>query len=312
MAEKIIKTYSDSLKKYNGEAVLKNFRAKGHRLLALEQTVTDESGDGSDKRLEKRKNTSYELCLITQGSQGYVIGDEQVRVNEGEFILISPEVEYSLSFEKGGCSKYRIQMNFPSWYPFDTDTFNNKMQKNKYLVGDASQESVTPIEYLFSYYESSSPIIVEVMNSCIHLFLMAIAEDIVEELRILEKESVLANDRSYRTSNFCNKLMSYIYDNMSQTLTIDDVAKHFSMSSRQINRKLQQFYKMSFKDVNAKIKCDYAKQLLQYYDYNLDEITEKIGYSYKCSFIRLFKRIEGQTPNEYRKKYLESQNMKEE
>ncbi len=44
-----------------------------------------------------------------------------------------------------------------------------------------------------------------------------------------------------------------------------------------------------------------AKRLLVESDESVQDIAEKIGYQYPMSFIRVFKKLEGATPGEYRK-----------
>ena len=46
-----------------------------------------------------------------------------------------------------------------------------------------------------------------------------------------------------------------------------------------------------------------AKQLLRFSDKRMDEISSELGFDDANYFSRLFKKVEGMSPSEYRKKW---------
>ncbi len=84
---------------------------------------------------------------------------------------------------------------------------------------------------------------------------------------------------------------------------ISDVARHFAMSGRTLQRRLSD-RGTSFQALVDESRRRLAERLLSRTDYVLAEVAFMTGFSEQSAFTRAFKRWEGQTPRSYR---LESQ-----
>jgi len=85
--------------------------------------------------------------------------------------------------------------------------------------------------------------------------------------------------------------------------TISDVAGHFGMSARTLQRRLSDqgyTYQVMVDELRRKL----ADRLLKQTNYSLTEVAFMTGFSEQSAFNRAFKRWEGQTPRSFR---LESQ-----
>ena len=80
---------------------------------------------------------------------------------------------------------------------------------------------------------------------------------------------------------------------------ISDVASHFGMSGRTLQRRLSDCGD-SYQDLVDESRRRLAKRLLQQTDYSLAEVAFMTGFSEQSSFTRAFKRWAGQTPRSYR------------
>ncbi len=80
---------------------------------------------------------------------------------------------------------------------------------------------------------------------------------------------------------------------------ISDVAKHFGMSGRTLQRRLSE-RGFSYQTLVDESRRRLAKRLLQETEYSLAEVAFMTGFSEQSSFTRAFKRWAGQTPRSYR------------
>ncbi|HHP7243549.1 MAG TPA: AraC family transcriptional regulator [Elainellaceae cyanobacterium] len=81
--------------------------------------------------------------------------------------------------------------------------------------------------------------------------------------------------------------------------TISDVAGHFSMSGRTLQRRLSELG-YSYQTLVDEARRQLAERLLQQTDYSLAEVAFMTGFSEQSAFTRAFKRWAGQTPRSFR------------
>ena len=116
------------------------------------------------------------------------------------------------------------------------------------------------------------------------------------------------NIRPEKSSNaeFCERVIAYVKDNISTILTLDDLSTVFFLSGHQINRKLKNYYGKTYYAIADRLRADYARDLLCYSDLSVEEIAYNTGYSNTSNFIRFFKRVEGQSPANFRNAFYEA------
>jgi len=98
------------------------------------------------------------------------------------------------------------------------------------------------------------------------------------------------------------KVKSFAERNCYKKLCLKDAAIAVSLSPKYLSRIFKKSTGMAFSEYRLKIKIKEAKALLKASAYNIDQISQKMGYENTESFIRMFKKITGHTPKEYRKK----------
>ncbi|AMA10781.1 AraC family transcriptional regulator [Picosynechococcus sp. PCC 73109] len=81
--------------------------------------------------------------------------------------------------------------------------------------------------------------------------------------------------------------------------TISDVAEHFTISGRTLQRRLSELG-YSYQTLVDESRRQLAERLLQQTDYSLAEVAFMTGFSEQSAFTRAFKRWAGQTPRSFR------------
>lgn len=99
-------------------------------------------------------------------------------------------------------------------------------------------------------------------------------------------------------------LVRRVSDQISRSLSegtplISEVARHFGVSARTLQRKLAE-HRCSFQDLVDDSRRQLAQRLLQETDFSLAEIAFMTGFSEQSAFNRAFKRWQGQSPRAFR------------
>ncbi|OIJ22289.1 hypothetical protein BKP45_06515 [Anaerobacillus alkalidiazotrophicus] len=92
----------------------------------------------------------------------------------------------------------------------------------------------------------------------------------------------------------------YIRANYEKDIKLQDIADRFYLSREYISRKFKQEYHETITDYLTKIRIERAKGLLENPYLKIYDIAEAVGYQNDKYFIKVFKKLEGMTPNEYR------------
>ncbi|MCQ6561606.1 AraC family transcriptional regulator [Paenibacillus mendelii] len=117
-------------------------------------------------------------------------------------------------------------------------------------------------------------------------------------------EHVEAGKKSKR-ADLCSKITQEI-DNRyrSDQLSLEVLAQQFDVSASYISRLIREQTGTSFTEYVQQLRIDAVKQEMLSTDRPIKEIIIEAGYQDMSSFIKKFKKSEGLTPGEYRKKEL--------
>jgi len=98
------------------------------------------------------------------------------------------------------------------------------------------------------------------------------------------------------------KIKRFTKRNCYKKISLNDVAQVVYLSPKYLSRVFKERTGKSFSQFRIGIKINEAKKLLVNTGYNINQISEKLGYENTESFIRQFKKLAGFTPTEFRNK----------
>jgi len=99
---------------------------------------------------------------------------------------------------------------------------------------------------------------------------------------------------------FVKKIIDYIQLNLDEALTVTTLSKIFNIN---VSNLANQFKKETNKTISQFIHENRVKKAAYYLDYSdlsISEISMMVGYQDANYFTRIFKKIKGRTPTEYR------------
>ncbi|MFH0925461.1 MAG: response regulator [bacterium] len=143
--------------------------------------------------------------------------------------------------------------------------------------------------------------------------LKAHADDFMEKPLDIDKtkesiEKLLENkneESSVNNSDLKGKIeriKRFAERNYHKKISLKDAASAVCLSPKYLSRIFKQDTGVGFSEYKLKIKIKKAQELLKRTGHNIDQISDEMGYQNIESFIRIFKKLTGNTPTEYRKK----------
>lgn len=114
---------------------------------------------------------------------------------------------------------------------------------------------------------------------------------------------------SINTSNKIDLAIAYIHKNISEKLTVNNIAKEVNISSSHFAKLFKDYTNKTPIEFITKIRIEKAKRLLKLSDKNLTEIAFDCGFSSSSYFSHTFIESVQLTPSEYRKKFTIQENI---
>lgn len=100
------------------------------------------------------------------------------------------------------------------------------------------------------------------------------------------------------------RAIDYISEHLHSRIMIGDVAAALKINPAYLSRLFRSETGSTFSDYVNRRKIEEAASLLRFSDYTDIEVSSLLSFSSQSYFIKVFRRYEGMTPSEYKKKYM--------
>ncbi len=259
----------------------------------------------------------YELVFINKGSGKRMVGDHIDRFENHDLVLLGPNLPHEWLCEPYYFSKEEgfkgdaIVIQFLEH--FLGDSFF-KLPENKKLfrtLEDAKRGCI--------FYGETKRQIIALLLQMKSLN----KEDRFYELFKLFK--ILANTFEYKllsspnfTSDFnaddsssLKKVIAFIMQNFNKKISMKQMLEISNMSSTTFSVVFKKNFNMTFSEYVLKVRVGYACSLLTDDKLSISQISHDSGFENLSNFNRIFKKIKGITPKEFRKKANLSEHFEE-
>ncbi|MCY0964533.1 GlxA family transcriptional regulator [Parathalassolituus penaei] len=95
---------------------------------------------------------------------------------------------------------------------------------------------------------------------------------------------------------------AWMQQNLREPVTLAQLAQRSGLSERQFSRRFRQSCGVAPIEYLHGLRCNAARELLQHSNLSVADIAASVGFSDSSYFIRIFRRLAGQTPGAYRDK----------
>lgn len=117
-------------------------------------------------------------------------------------------------------------------------------------------------------------------------------------LKLREKENVREMEAAPTDHLYFNEMLTYIDDNFSKKITLEQLAKQFNFSKNYICNLFSKYYRSSLTRYLTEKRMLHAKKLLEDPSRLLKDIAIECGYSGYVHFYKVFKEYYGISPKE--------------
>jgi two-component system response regulator YesN len=117
----------------------------------------------------------------------------------------------------------------------------------------------------------------------------------------------LTDDPAAEGSRLRQKILTYIEKNYMHDISVQDISDDFCYSEAYFFRLFKQEFKQSFVTYLTVYRVDKAKKQLAMPSVNIKEIGRSVGYPDSNYFAKVFRRVVGESPSDYRAAILEQE-----
>lgn len=238
-----------------------------------------------------RKNLASYLCfIILEGTGELVYEGKQYKLNSGDCVFIDCRKTYSHSTTKDDLWSLQWVHFYGNSLPSIYDKYVERGGRLVFRPKD----------------------ICSIQNIMRDLYLFASSSDYIRDMRINEKVGCLLTllmeeswhpEISDTTSKHfeLNEIKAYLDENYSRKISLDELAEKFFINKYYLTRIFKECMGITVNNYILSKRITASKQILRFSDKGMDEIGYETGFGDSQYFCRMFKKVEGITPGEYRK-----------
>ena len=109
------------------------------------------------------------------------------------------------------------------------------------------------------------------------------------------------NIENINNFHIIKKSIQYINDNVSTNISLDSVAEYIYLSPSYFSRLFKKEMGINFIDYLNKVRIEESKKYLTDLKISLSDIANTVGFTDQSYYTKVFKKIEGISPGQYRK-----------
>jgi len=100
------------------------------------------------------------------------------------------------------------------------------------------------------------------------------------------------------------KILDYLLENYHKEISLQELAEEFYISHWHLSKLIKKEIGLNYTDLINIIRIEQAKRLLAIPRYRINEVGSMVGYNDNTYFSRVFKKLTGMSPQEYRNKFF--------
>ena len=146
------------------------------------------------------------------------------------------------------------------------------------------------------------------------LYDLASSSDYIRDMRINEKLGILLTllmEQSWHPESVTISrkrlelaaVKEYLDEHYTEKIALDNLAEHFFINKFYLSKIFRETYGTTVNNYLISKRITRAKQLLRFTDMTVDEVGAAVGMGDANYFSRMFRKVEGTSPREYRKQW---------
>jgi len=242
----------------------------------------------------------YELFYLKSGKCTYTVDKKHYQMEAGDLFIVPPGCEHSTKYEGNvPCERVviycRMEQFLPVFWNNHPDILPHFQETSKILVDSWGQQQIDLIfNQMIQEHQTPSRYSEELTS----LLLM-------ELLLVIDRSGLYVYEGiniPYHPTQDIEDALRFIDLNYAMPITLEDVASHICLSPTYLSKKFHKVTGSTFKEYLNYIRIRQACQSLLTTDDSITKIALNCGFSSSNYFKDLFRKINGVSPREYRKR----------
>ncbi|MCR6640634.1 MAG: AraC family transcriptional regulator [Sporocytophaga sp.] len=253
-----------------------------------------------DKQINLHRQDFWELTYIIKGRGTRVIGDVMSTFLEGELILIPPHIPHCWSFDEDVCDKEGKIENICIFF---SDVF---LKNNGFVFPELEAVTRRIIEHshAISFEGNALSDIQRIVKSMIRQNDVERLSSMIRLLPLIAQSELTNTVGGPLVEDTNDKRMQllqlYVMNNFQNAITLDMVSKFIGMEKASFCVFFKKMTKTSFFSYLAEYRIEASCKLLLNTSLSVAEVCNASGFSDVPYYNRVFKRLKGMTPTQYR------------
>ena len=264
------------------------------------------------KILQAKRNTSslhthdfYELEFLVSGELLYFTKSQMYKLQAPALLILPPRTTHK--FESDGGEAYTLQVSLESLSE-DQINFLNFLAKKGIL--HFPQQKISPLRAIFEsmlkVYDSFPFNSYKKMTFNIHFGRLLYMFYSYANIQNEETHYSLVADVSPSTAPIILKVIDYLHNHYKEDFSLSDLCEQFHVSKSYLSSTFARATNTTIFQYKLSLQLEEAKRLCRETRFSYDKIAEMTGFSSGNYFRLIFKKHEGQTPNQHRYNSLEA------
>ena len=236
----------------------------------------------------------YQLLYVVSGKAHFYFKGKERIVSAGHMVLYQPRQEQKYDY-------FCEDKPEVYWIHFTGSNVKNILRKYEIPMDDPVFASGASATYAYLFKE----IINEIQTCKVgfeELITMYLHQILLLVQRFRQEKNPAVNSYLQEEMEFARR---YINEHYNEPISIEKYAQSRGMSVSWFQKNFKQFMNHSPTQYILSIRVKNAASLLETMDYSMAEIAAIVGYDDPLYFSRLFHKLKGLSPTQYRKRFVE-------
>lgn len=115
------------------------------------------------------------------------------------------------------------------------------------------------------------------------------------------KKCIALTQESQKADDTLEAILTYVREHFAENIYVETVGEAMGFHPKYLSRVFKERTGINMSEYITLVRITKAKELLENSEKSVGEIGEEVGFENRTTFFRSFKKLEGISPNEYRK-----------
>jgi len=240
----------------------------------------------------RHSNTCYELHIILEGSCNLAFDARTHSLCPGRAVLIAPNVFHAPSNISEPFCRFSLSFSLDH----DLADALQRVDREGYLFFEPSAQVVSLCRDILKELDADMFLNRELVSAMFSQLMILCLRQVRGE-----RVHVLNNSKDLTQEDEIERIDNFFASFPPEQQTRQELAKYLHCSQRQLIRKMQALYGVSFRQKLIASRIDMAQYLLRSTDKSVNEVSSAVGYADNAAFFRIFRQYTGMTPAQYRR-----------